>query len=188
MTEIPIEKKGGAGKWLWLLLAAIIILLLLWLFLGNDRDDRAVEQQPTTATAPADTMTGAGAGAMAGGAAGAAITDLATITGTSDGSLSGREVRLTNAQVGEMAGDASFWLTGDNGQRAYVVLNEQRDPSNNVEGRVNVNAGDRVDVVGTIRNASDSIPENTAMGNDTAQPLPNGINHYIYAERATKSQ
>lgn len=174
MAEINIEKKSGSKWWLWLLLIAGIIALLFWLFSGNDNDEQVVDNQ-AVAAAPVDTDAG-----MADGP----ITSLAMITGNTDGSLVGREVMLRDVPVGDVNGDANFWITGDNGERVYVVLNEVATPNTPIEGQVDVDAGDNVNIAGTIRSASDGAPEGAAMGTPT-DPLPEGITQYIYAQSAT---
>ena len=186
MAEIPIEKKRGGGAWwLWALIAAIVLALLLWLFLGNDDDRNAVQPATTTAaiTAPVNPDANAAGYANADANQTGAITDLQTLGNGQDASLVGRNVQLTNVPVGDVSGDANFWITGENGQRYYVVLNEVRTPNTPIEGRVDINKGDRVDVTGTIRSASNGAPEGAAAGTKT-DPIPAGVNQYIYAQSA----
>ena len=173
MAEIPIEKKGGSKWWLWLLLL-LAVILLLWLFLGNDDDEEPLDE-PMVAEAPVDTGTDLSSGP---------ITSLAMLTGTTDGSLVGRDVRLNGVPVGDVEGDASFWITGDDGNRVYVILDEIATPDTAIEGQVDVDAGDSVDIVGTVRSASEGAPEDAAMGTPT-DPLPEGITQYILAQSAT---
>ena len=188
MAEIKIEKKSGSLAWLWALIALVVIGLLLWLFLGNDRDERATNPVTNTAVAPveqdAGDMTPADNTAMAATSTAAGpITDIATITGSNDNSLVGRDVRLSNVPVGDVPGDASFWINGADGKKVYVVLNEVATPNTPIEGRVDVDKGDNVDVVGTLQAASEGAPKGAAMGTKT-DPLPAGITHFIYAQSA----
>lgn len=185
MADIKIEKKGGSLWWLWALIALIVIGLLLWLFLGNDDDKRVSNAPATVAAAPMQQdMAPIDNGAMAAGSTAAGpITDIAAITGNTDGSLVGRDVRLSNVPVGDVVGDASFWVNGPDGKKVYVVLNEVATPNTPIEGRVDVDKGDSVDVVGTMRAASEGAPEGAAVGTKT-DPLPAGITQYIYAESA----
>ena len=177
MADIKIEKKGGSLWWLWALIALIVLALLAWflLFNHNDRNAQAV------ATAPAAQQTDMTPVDRAGPVDAQPITDMATITSGNDAQLVGRNVQLGGAPVGEMAGDASFWITGADGKREYVVLNEAATPGTPVEGRVNVNQGDKVDIVGTLMAASDGAPQGAAMGTKT-DPLPAGITNFIYAQ------
>ncbi len=180
MADIKIEKKGGSLWWVWALIALAIIALIIWFFVGNDRD--RVAQAPAAVTAPAARVADADSTPVDRGN-GQPITDLAAITNNNDASLDGREVRLSNVPVGMMAGDASFWVNDATGEKVYVVLNEVATPGTPIEGRVDVNQGDKVDLVGTLRNASEGAPQGAAEGTKT-DPLPKGITHYIYAQSA----
>lgn len=191
MANINIEKKGGSLWWLWALIALLIIGALIWFFAArNDNDDRpvqaaAVEQpnfadtgttydavdQPATAVASADANAGP-------------ITDLSTITASNDTSLVGRDIRLSRVPVGDgKIGDANFWIHDAGGKKVYVVLNEVATPGTPMEGRVDVNKGSVIDLVGTIHAASEGAPKGAAAGSKT-DPLPEGITHYIYAQSA----
>lgn len=182
MADIKIEKKGSSLWWLWLLIALVVIGMLLWLFLGNNHRDTTTAQAPVVATAPMQPAGDANMTSVEGTADGP-ITDLATVIGSNDGSLVGRDVRLSSVPVGDVVGDASFWLTGADGKRVYVVLDEVRTPGTPIEGRVDVDKGNNVDLVGTIRSASNGAPEGAATGTQT-DPLPAGVTQYIYAQSA----
>ena len=203
MAEIKIEKKASLW-WLWALLAALAIGVLLWVVLDDDQDDRALETSAVATGSVVDVGNddaalvpvadpnidmanmGLGGNDMAGGAATTPtgpITELATITGTSDGSLAGRDVRLSRVPVGDVVGDASFWVNGADGKKVYVVLNEVLTPNTPIEGRVDVDKGDRVDLVGSLRPASEGAPPGAAKGTKT-DPLPAGITHFIFAQSA----
>ncbi len=182
MAEIPVEKKSGFPWWLLLLLAAILVVALIWLL--ADDDEEAVVADPVVveesmATIPADQTTDEFG-------AGETITDLGLIATTSDGSLEGRSVELTGVEAGSVPDDAGFWLNAPGGERIWVVLEEVRTPDTAIEGRVDVDEGDRLDVVGTIVNAREGSPAGAAIPPPT-QPLPEGIDHFILAERVTQS-
>ena len=85
--------------------------------------------------------------------------DLAVLMDAQDpAALVGREVRLQGVSVQEMVGDASFWVGEDQDRRVFVILDEQiPSPPPEVEGRVNVNQGQTVDVQGSVR-AGDDLP------------------------------
>lgn len=196
MAEIPVEKKGGIPWWVWLLLALLLLGLLFWLFADNDEAERV----PVAGTEPVAVETdvgtvatvapgaGAAAGAAVAGAGGEVpggpITDLATIASATGDSLVGREVRLTNVLAPAVPEDAGFWV-GEGNQRVWVVLEEVRAPNTPFEGRVNVDPGDRVDIVGTVQN-DPAARRGAAIPGPTA-PLPDGVTHYIYATRVTQS-
>ena len=182
MAEIPIEKKSGGGipGWVWLLIALLIAGILLWVFTGDDDRDERVAETPV-ATQPMDTAQVGSAGGTDG-----PITDLGMLM-TGGEEMVGRQVQLTNVPAGDVPTDAGFWITGENNAREYVVINEVRTPNTPIEGKVDVNPGDRVDIVGTVRSAAAGAPEGAAIPAPTA-PLPEGIGHYIEAERVTKTQ
>ena len=187
MAEIPVEKKGGIPWWVWLLLALLLLALLFWLL--NDDDDEVVVDDTDEAALVADPDDD-GLPEVT-DAAGAVLTSLALIASTSDGSLEGREVNLTGVRAGSVPEDAGFWLIpaegGTDQDRVWVVLEEVRTPNTPIEGRVDVDEGDLVDVVGVMRSAESGAPEGAAIPGPTAG-LPDGIPHYIYASRVTQSQ
>ena len=190
MTEIPIEKKGGAAWWIWLILAAIVIALLIWLFAGRDGGNDAVQTSATT-TAPAVADSAAGAGAVPGNNApasadGAPITDLATLLNGPADAVVGRQVRLTNVAAGSVPADAGFWITGEGGKREYVILHEVRRPNTPIEGKIDVDQGDHLDIVGTVRSAAEGVPSDAAIPGPT-KPLPTGVDQYIDAQSVTKA-
>lgn len=196
MAEIPIEKKGGGGMpwWVWLILAVLIVALLIWLFADDDRDEVRPVDQTTVATVPAPgydgmdngtaatTAPGEATGAAAGGDA---ITDLATLLGADAAAVAGREVRLTDVPAGAVPSDAGFWIEGPNGQREYAVIHEVRTPNTPIEGRIDVNEGDRLDITGTVRSAERGVPSGAAIPPPT-DPLPAGVNHYIEVQTISK--
>lgn len=183
MADIKIEKKGGSLWWIWALIALVVIGILLWVFLDNDRGTQ-VAQAPAVVAAPANTVANTDLNPVDGmNATTQPIADLATITGNTDNSLVGRDVNLNKVSVGDVVGDASFWINGADGKKVYVILNEVKTPGTPIEGRVNVNKGDQVDLTGTIRSASDGVPAGAAIGTKT-DPLPAGVDKYIYAQSA----
>lgn len=182
MADIKIEKKGSSLWWLWALIALLILGALIWFFVARSDDDRrpaqavqaAAGEQPAMSASPPPAAIATDAGP---------ITDLATITGSQDGSLIGRDVKLNDVPVGDVPGDASFWVNGADGKQVYVVLHEVATPNTAMEGRVDVDKGDKVDLVGTLHAASEGAPEGAAIGTKT-DPLPAGITQFIYAQSA----
>ncbi|MBB5711800.1 hypothetical protein [Sphingomonas xinjiangensis] len=187
MAEIPIEKKsGGIPWWVWLILVAAIVAILIWMFAGNDRDDRKVEQS-TAVTAPIGAEDPTKTNQMDASANGGPITDLNMLLTSDANTVIGREVRLSGVPAGSVPADAGFWITGDNGQREYVILHEVRTPNTPIEGKINVDQGDRLDIVGTVRSADKGVPKGAAIPGPT-DPLPDGVTHYIDALSVTKSK
>lgn len=182
MAEIPIERKNkGVAWWVWLLIALLIAAILWWLLAGRDDDGVAQPQAPAAVSQTAVVPTG-GEQAAAG-----PITDLGTLLTGTDDAVVGRQVQLTNVPAGDVPADAGFWITGENGAREYVILHEVRTPNTPIEGKIDVNKGDRLDITGTVRSASEGVPKDAAIPGPTA-PLPDGVKHYIDAESVTKTQ
>ena len=181
MAEMRIQRKSRAPWWLWLLPFVLLLALIWWLasVLADGEDDRiagAAGLEDPVAVAPA-----AGAPAPQGAAAGEPITDLAAITGAADArALAGREVRLSGARVGRMIGDATFWI--GSGQKRVLVILDQVIPSEprTVEGRVNVNSGQSVDIQGRLR-AADDAPPDGVLGAEGRRLLA-GQQAYIWAD------
>ena len=167
MTEIPIERKSsGVPWWVWLLGALLLIALLFWLLSDNDREEVA-------AVAPVEQSAVVAPAAEAGGP----ITDLATLTGAGGlAALVGRDVRLSAVPVTSVVGDRTFFI-GEGNQRAFVVLNEQAAPGNDVEGRYDVRQGQLVDVNGVVRRTGDS-----ALSGAPVEGLPTGQDAVIHAQ------
>ena len=117
--------------------------------------------------------------------AGGAITSLATLTSMQDKSaLVGREVDLEGMQVESVVGDSSFFVVPSEGgnQRLLVVLQglgETGDPSGEpvgADGEYNVDAGDVVDVQGTIEEFTQEVGEQSGVtGADAERALSDGI-------------
>ena len=186
MAEIPVEKKGGIPWWVWLLLLALLLALLFWL-LADDDDEvetAVVDDDAALVAAPVDDDA-----ALVTDDAGGPITDLALIATTADGSLEGRDVQLSGVRAGSVPEDAGFWLVPAAGgaDRVWVVLEEVRTPNTPIEGRVDVDEGDLVDVVGVMRSAESGAPQGAAIPGPTAN-LPDGVAHFIYASRVTQAE
>lgn len=179
MAEIKVQKKG-APWWVWLIAALVAVAVIWWAvaeFGGDDTETAAVdvavvETEPAAPVAPAPTPD-------------AAITDIAAILDAEDPTaLIGREVRLEGVQVLEMVGDATFWVGRGADARAFVILDEQiPSPPPEVEGRVNVNAGQTVDIVGAVRGGGDLPGEDVLDRFDRA--AVDGRPIYIWARSVT---
>ena len=182
MAEIPIERKSTIPWWVWALLAALLLALLVWWISDDDEVDDA---EVVATTAPVvETDTGVAAPVDDTAETGA-ITELSAITSGTAASLIGREVRLTGVTAGSVPEDAGFWIADASGQRVWVVLDEVRTPDTQIEGRVDVDEGDAVDIMGTLRSVSEQ-PTGAALPGPTA-PLPDGVDYYIFAERVMQT-
>lgn len=175
MANIEIEKKSSSRWWAWALLVLGVLALFYWLLLGDGTGGEPSSVPVVSEVADEPTAMSSDTGS--------AITDISTLTDGDASSLVGREVNLSNVPVGQVVGDASFWVIGPDGKQVYVVLNEVRTPDTPIEGRVDINGGDRVNLSGTLRSASDGAPEGAAIGSTTDQ-LPTGVSQFIYAQSA----
>lgn len=179
MAEIKVQKKGMPW-WVWLIAALVAVAVIWWAvaeFGGDDTetagaDVAVVETDPAAPAAPAPTPD-------------ATLTDIAAILDAEDPTaLIGREVRLDGVQVLEMVGDATFWVGRSADERAFVILDEQiPSPPPEVEGRVNVNAGQTVDIVGSIRAGGD-LPGGDVLDQGDRDAV-DGRPIYIWAQSAT---
>lgn len=169
MAQIEIEKKSGGTNWLWWIIGLIIAALLLWwlisAFSSHDANAAAVTDTTAAMTTPVATTpvttTPVATTTTPAPAAGTPITDMAMLTTVNDTTgLTGRPVQLTNVPVSNVVSDRGFWV-GSAGSRVFAVRMDQFSPMTPPDGAVN--AGERVDVFGTLR----SIPADL-----TAQGLP----------------
>ena len=183
MAEIKVERKG-LPWWAWLIMALVAVALIWWVVaeMGDDEEtdlaapDVAIVETVPPPVMPMDPATGGQAGA---------ITDIATLLDAEDpAALVGRQVRLEGVQGLDMVGDATFWVGRGDDDRAFVILDEQiPSPPPEVEGRVNVNAGQTVDITGSVRAGGD-LPDGDVLdqgGRDAVEGRP----IYIWAQSAT---
>ena len=181
MAEMRIRRKSGGAWWLWLLLLVLLLALIWWLVtaLSDRHDDRIAGAEGLEE--PVAASSAAGARSVEGATAGEPITELAAITGAADaGALAGRPVRLSGARVDRMIGDATFWI--GSGQDRVLVILDQVIPSEprTVEGRVNVNSGQSVDIQGRLRAAADAPPEGVLSAEDQRQLADRQV--YVWAD------
>ena len=176
MAKIPVEHKSGGSIWPWIIGALLLagLIFLLFTLLGDDEDDVELAAADTTEMVEGRGLEDAGV-----------ITSLATLTSMQDKSaLVGRAVDLTNMRVESIAGDSSFFVVPSEGgdQRMLVVLQglgESGDPANapvGADGEYNVEAGDMVDVQGTIEQFTEQIGQQSGVtGADAERALSDGI-------------
>ena len=130
MAEIPVKERSSSS-WLWILLALLALALLAWWLLSDD-DEEVVVDDPAVAAAPA----------VAGGAL-----------------IAGEQINLEGVEVTELAGDMAFYIDHA-GQRVPVFFDQVPTPGTATEGRYDINPGDRVNITGEVRAATDMLPEN----------------------------
>lgn len=161
MAEIPVTKKSGVPWWVWAILAAIVLLLLFLFFAGGDDEVADADTDPAVIVAGSDTDV---------------ITDLTTLEqGTA--ALAGRQVDIDGARVAGMAGDRGFTVTDDSGATVLVVLDEiVPGPDTGDDGRVDVNAGQTVDIEGEVFEVVDG-----RVNGEPIEGLPSGADIFVYA-------
>lgn len=179
MAEIKI-KKTATPWWVWAIIA-VLAAAVIWWFVARQNDDGAYEEAvPATPVAEGEAAASREAGSTEG-----PVTDLTLLLESeASPSLVGREVRLQGVKVQSMVGDATFWVGPDSERRIFVVLDEEIPaPPPDVEGRVNVNAGQTVDVQGVVRDAAD-LPSGDVLDAEGQRAL-SGQTIYVWA-RATQ--
>lgn len=166
MAEIPVQKKSGVPWWVWLILAALIAAVLIWIFTADDtaQDADVAATSADTEMQMSDPLTG---NAEAADGSSEAFTDLGTLLAASQGDLTGRNVDLTDVEVESLEGDMSFYIGSDERNRMLVVFEQVPTPRTATEGRLDVNEGDRVSLVGMITEVGD-LPEavSTKLGDE----------------------
>lgn len=189
MAEIRVKRETGAA-WIWLIPAAFLIALVWWwLAASRENDDGvfaeadagAVLSTPATPVASGRPITAATPDRASG-----PITDLPVIldVSNSDG-LVGREVRLQGVSVKEMVGDAAFWIGPTANRRLFVVLDEVIPaPPPRAEGRINVEAGQNIDLRGILRSAAD-LPAGDVLDAEGRAVLAEQ-QVYLWAETASR--
>lgn len=155
MAEIKVQKKSRVPLWAWVILGLLALALLWWAANAFDRDvEKTVAVTPPVISAEPVV---AGPENVAPQTNTVPLTDLGRLMNAEDpAALVGREVRLQGVPVQAMVGDASFWLGEGQDRRVFVILDEQiPSPPPEVEGRVNINRGQTVDVQGVVRAGTD---------------------------------
>jgi hypothetical protein len=183
-NEIPVRRRGGGVPWwAWLLGLLLLGLLAFWLLnnLGGGNNNNSgtgtgsAGQTQAAGGANASGDAGAGAssgtggdnGAGASGDAGAsggaggdggtgAITDLAEISGASDGaSVSGRAAELDGVTVQSVTGDVTFWVGESAEDRVFVRMDEEASGG---EQGIQVREGQTLRITGQV----EDVPADTA--------------------------
>lgn len=126
MAEIAVERKSAFPWWAWLLIA-LAVAILAWMFFVRGREGTETERQRS----------------------GEALTSLNAFYNVQNTeALVGRPVNVQNARVLTVSGDSTFWIGEGEGQQVLVRLRETATPGTpGVEGRYDVNPGQRVSIV-----------------------------------------
>ena len=165
MANIPVRRRGGIPSWVWwllgLILLAILALIILALCSPFGRPEAtspiaAVAQPSPTAPTAAKTSPAAGgvppSPVAPSPSPGGVVVVSEPELGQPDRLLAmvDRPVQLTQVSVLDVVSDAGFWVGPNPSQRLFVVLEEDRTPGQKVEGKVDVNPGQTVNLTGDI--------------------------------------
>lgn len=146
MAKIPIKEKSGSN-WIWIVVVVVVLALLAWWLMSNDDNDDTARNMDN---------------------------DTAVFVGT-DVFMVGESVNIKGAEVTELIGDMSFMINHE-GRNAFVVFNQERTPNDATEGEYDINVGQSIDISGSVRAASSSMPKGVMA------TVPSGMNQYIYAD------
>lgn len=150
MANIPVQRKSGIPAWVWWIVALLLLGLLAAFLLGLFDREAAPATTGAQAT-PATAATGADARAQPTAAGAAVVTDVPIGQPDRLVALVGRDVRLDGVRVQQVVGDRAFWIGPSDTQRLFVVLNDEAQTPGKVEGKVDVNQGQTVNIEGEIR-------------------------------------
>ena len=128
MAEIAVHKPKNSAHWAWIIFGLVVLAWLIYALAPS----YGMWQTRSRLADP--------------------ITDVEMILAVPDHeALVGKNVALDGVRVMEVTGDRTFWIVSGTSAPLLVVLDEQPTTSGPVEGRYNVEAGQVLDVVGTIR-------------------------------------
>lgn len=90
----------------------------------------------------------------------APMTDFVAIITVDPASLIDRKVELSDVPVRSVVSDRGFWVGPSHGRQMFIRLDpEPRTPNTPYDGRVDIEAGDTLDIKGTIK----ALPEGDAV-------------------------
>lgn len=166
MARIPVEKKSGMAVWPWLLGLLLLFLAGWFLIEAFDEGDELAATDATVYEESVGTLEGTsemGEGTSDEGL----ITSLdALLDADNPAMLEGRRVRLSGVTASTISGDSTYWVYNpDEGveRRVFAVLyglNEsQSGPGTGADGRYNVDAGETMQIEGTVQAVEASDPD-----------------------------
>jgi len=150
MAEIPVERKSGFPWWL-LLIGALLLAVLLW-FLLADNDDDSVADLNTDDRVEEEMV----------------------------GYAVGESIDFDSIRVTELTGDMSFRIEAPNGHNHFVVFDQTPTPGTAKEGLFDINPGDRLNIMGTMRDRSYRLPTTVTA------TIPSSDPKFIYATNIEK--
>jgi hypothetical protein len=131
------RRRGGIPWWVWLLGLLALGLIAFMIFAGGTDEP----SEGTGATGTEETSTGADAGALTAGS-----TNLLSLAASGDdlSQYEGESVTDEGVVVESVVGDEAIWVGNSPTERLFVFLDLQD------ESGPDINAGDRVDLSGTL--------------------------------------
>lgn len=160
MANIPVEKNSSGAAWLPWLLGLIALVGLIWLGLelfDNEPDADEIAGTEDNVGLIDDVELGDDDPASAGVGPEANVTGEVTaatlLAATDPSEFVGETYTLTGLRVMEVLGDVTFTVSPDGSDRMMLVYLEQELTPDvvGVEGRYDVNAGQMVEVRGTVQ-------------------------------------
>ncbi len=182
MADNFTEPKRRYG-WVWAIVTIGMFLgLIFWFFnLGDELNDTPptieeeitslqVDQQAELIDITADPII----------VRATELNELAEFFGSNRiGELVGRDVDLQGVPVESVRGDMSFWIGENADRRVFVVFDQVPTPTTAMEGRVDVDPDDSVNIKGEVLRA-DNLPD------DVTADIPMGVDAFVYASELTK--
>lgn len=145
MPELDLQRKSAASYWWIPLLLLLLALFIWWLVAAWDNEPEvAVREGAATQATPVGTATPSATATATPGAGNAEMIPVAAIL-ANPGNYADRTVQGT-ARVAEVISDRGFWIE-ENGQRMFVVLNEEKPE------KIDINAGQTVRLSGEVSTA-----------------------------------
>lgn len=158
MAEIPIKKKK-ASIWPWLILGALALIAVLAIWAAVDEND-ATEFQGEEVAAVEDER--------AVEMAAVPITTTAALTASTPDSLDGKELRIDQMQVTRVVGDRTFYVTGQDGDRQFLVVTDEPAAT---AGTAPVAEGQTVRIIGTVEQPEEADANTLQLTEQEAQAM-----------------
>lgn len=164
------KRRHGLGWVPWVALALLVVLLVgsyLLAMNATDNGDRAGLDASNDPTGQATGVTPQGRE----GVFAADGTDV-LVVGSQALSLVGQDVTANNVVVRSVVADEGFWVSAAGSQQLFVHLSEAARPSGG-ESAVQVRAGQRVDVSGTLADVPSDVSALGVNASEGASQLRN---------------
>lgn len=189
MARIPAEKKSSGSILPWLL-GIVALLGLVWLgaeLFDAEPDADEIAGVENNVGPIDDAELGDDLDATAYGGGDAEMVTVAVLADAPEQTLyAGSEIEMAGMTVTRVVGDRSFYVeSSESAEPFFVVLDQEMTPDvEGVEGRYDVNAGQTVDIYGSIMDTETVMEDNLDITEAEAQTMQND-EIYILAQRLT---